>query len=59
MGHLISREDAMQNVLKTYLRKQLSDYKIPTKWHFKETLPKTSLGKVQKRKLDKLNKEGI
>lgn len=47
--------DAMQNELKAHLRKQLSDYKIPIKWHFKETLPKTSLGKVQKRKLDKEN----
>jgi len=45
--------DAMQNELKTHLRKHLSDYKIPTKWHFKENLPKTSLGKVQKRKLEK------
>lgn len=33
------------------LREQLSDFKIPRHWHFREALPKSPLGKVLKPKL--------
>ena len=42
------------NELKKFLKNKLSGYKIPRKIFFIDEIPKTSLGKVQKKKLLKL-----
>ncbi|MFT7879288.1 MAG: fatty acid--CoA ligase [Sulfurimonas sp.] len=48
-----------ESALKTYLRKQLANFKVPKHIHMIEELPKNATGKVLKRVLKENLKEGI
>ena len=40
--------------LDAYCRKHLAAYKVPRNYHFMDTLPKTSVGKIDKLELRKI-----
>jgi len=49
---VVKRDPALtEQALRTYLREQLTGYKIPREILFKDELPKTTVGKVLRRKL--------
>ncbi|MEQ8765091.1 MAG: long-chain fatty acid--CoA ligase [Planctomycetota bacterium] len=44
-------QNVTEDELTAYCSDQLADYKCPVKWTFRDSLPKTATGKVQKRNL--------
>ena len=49
----------VRNEIKDYLEKNLAKYMIPKEYVFRETLPKTMIGKVDYKKLEDENKQKI
>lgn len=50
---IISAEEINLENVKIFLKSTLSSYKVPKKIFFEDVLPKTSLGKIERRKLKK------
>ncbi len=42
----------IERAIKNYCKENISKYKLPTKYEFRETLPKTKIGKVDYKKLE-------
>jgi acyl-coenzyme A synthetase/AMP-(fatty) acid ligase len=50
--------DCPQQKLQVWLRQRLPDYMIPTRWHFVDSLPLTSSGKVNRHELSTTKMNG-
>ena len=46
----------VRNDIKEYCKKNLAAYMVPKEFEFRESLPKTMIGKVNYRELEKENK---
>ncbi len=50
-GAVVLDDTALKKLAMPVLRQRLADFKVPRHWHFRESLPKSPLGKVLKPKL--------
>jgi long-chain acyl-CoA synthetase len=51
-AYIVRRDETLtENELRRFCRENLTAYKIPRRFEFRETLPKTNVGKVLRRAL--------
>ncbi|MGJ8731372.1 o-succinylbenzoate--CoA ligase [Listeria aquatica] len=55
VAHLVVRSEIDQKAILTRLQAQLASFKIPKRFVFHETLPRTASGKIQRHKLKEKN----
>lgn len=51
---LVLKKNINEEVIKSELKKNLAEFKIPKKFFFVDNLPKTSLGKIEREKIRKM-----
>jgi long-chain acyl-CoA synthetase len=53
MAYVVPRPDTTltEDELRTFAREQLTGYKVPKKWEFRDSLPTVGVGKVLRRSL--------
>lgn len=57
IAFIVGEGNIQQEELKDYCKGDLSDYKVPKSFHFLDELPKTNVGKIDKKELGKLYRE--
>ena len=48
----VKRNSTIEREIRTYCRKNISKYKQPFKYEFRESLPTTKIGKIDYKKLE-------